>query len=168
MPRFDIRSFIFSLIWPSLTVPLSVFQPGVEGELPYVTTDYSFDLTGAGKLRVFKGLTRPSQMGAQWHFLHRTALYPSWPVSHTRVIIGLSMYRTEVVCCFVRERSVRRNGQFHRLRDPAVRICLMGPWRGHTVDIGSTLCTIVSSLMSFHCFSCHSKSANDLKKPARY
>ncbi|XP_034029316.1 polynucleotide 5'-hydroxyl-kinase NOL9 [Thalassophryne amazonica] len=40
-------------------------QPGFEGEMPYVTTDYSFDLTGAGKLRVFKGLARPSQIGMQ-------------------------------------------------------------------------------------------------------
>lgn len=42
--------------------------------MPYVTTDYSFDLTGAGKLRVFKGLMRPSQMGSQWHFLHNINL----------------------------------------------------------------------------------------------
>jgi len=47
---------------------LFLLQPGFEGETPYVTTDYSFDLTGAGKLRVFKGLTRPSQIGMQWHF----------------------------------------------------------------------------------------------------
>ncbi|KAM6925537.1 polynucleotide 5'-hydroxyl-kinase NOL9 [Xenentodon cancila] len=40
-------------------------QPGYEGEMPYVTADYSFDLTGAGKLRVFKGLMRPSQAGMQ-------------------------------------------------------------------------------------------------------
>uniref|UniRef100_A0A3Q3X3F4 Polynucleotide 5'-hydroxyl-kinase NOL9 n=1 Tax=Mola mola TaxID=94237 RepID=A0A3Q3X3F4_MOLML len=40
-------------------------QPSFEGEMPYVTTDYSFDLSGAGKLRVFKGLTRPSQTGVQ-------------------------------------------------------------------------------------------------------
>eukprot|EP00064_Thunnus_orientalis_P009456 superscaffoldBa00001203_g9480 len=40
-------------------------QTGFEGEMPYVTTNYSFDLTGAGKLRVFKGLMRPSQMGTQ-------------------------------------------------------------------------------------------------------
>ncbi|XP_035500291.1 polynucleotide 5'-hydroxyl-kinase NOL9 [Scophthalmus maximus] len=40
-------------------------QPGFEGEMPYVTSDYSFDLTGAGKLRVFKGLTRPSQIAMQ-------------------------------------------------------------------------------------------------------
>ncbi|XP_071333409.1 polynucleotide 5'-hydroxyl-kinase NOL9 [Trachinotus anak] len=38
-------------------------QPGFEGEMPYITTDYSFDLTGAGKLRVFKGLMRPGQTG---------------------------------------------------------------------------------------------------------
>ncbi|KAM9856099.1 polynucleotide 5'-hydroxyl-kinase NOL9 [Aulostomus maculatus] len=40
-------------------------QDGFEGETPYVTTNYSFDLTGAGKLRVFKGLVRPSQIGTQ-------------------------------------------------------------------------------------------------------
>uniref|UniRef100_A0A3Q0SFY3 Polynucleotide 5'-hydroxyl-kinase NOL9 n=1 Tax=Amphilophus citrinellus TaxID=61819 RepID=A0A3Q0SFY3_AMPCI len=40
-------------------------QPDFEGGVPYLTTDYSFDLTGAGKLRVFKGLMRPSQMGTQ-------------------------------------------------------------------------------------------------------
>ncbi|KAM9830755.1 polynucleotide 5'-hydroxyl-kinase NOL9 isoform 1-T2 [Syngnathus typhle] len=37
-------------------------QGGFQGELPYVTSEYSFDLTGAGKLRVFKGLQRSSQM----------------------------------------------------------------------------------------------------------
>ncbi|XP_068193803.1 polynucleotide 5'-hydroxyl-kinase NOL9 [Antennarius striatus] len=36
-------------------------QDGLKGETPYVTKDYSFDLSGAGKLRVFKGLSRPSQ-----------------------------------------------------------------------------------------------------------
>lgn len=40
-------------------------QPGIEGEMPYVTSDYSFELTGAGKLRVFKGLIRPGHMGTQ-------------------------------------------------------------------------------------------------------
>lgn len=40
-------------------------QPGFEGDMPYVTTDYNFDLPGAGKLRVFKGMTRPSQTGKQ-------------------------------------------------------------------------------------------------------
>lgn len=38
-------------------------QPGFDGETPYLTTDYSFDLSGAGKLRIFKGLTRPSHVG---------------------------------------------------------------------------------------------------------
>lgn len=32
-------------------------------DTPYVTSDYSFDLTGAGKLKVFKGLARPGQTG---------------------------------------------------------------------------------------------------------
>ncbi|XP_061646921.1 polynucleotide 5'-hydroxyl-kinase NOL9 isoform X1 [Phyllopteryx taeniolatus] len=40
---------------------LTAQQGGFQGELPYVTSDYSFDLTGAGKLRVFKGLQRQSQ-----------------------------------------------------------------------------------------------------------
>lgn len=53
----------------------SPFQPGFEGEMPYVTTDYSFDLTGAGKLRVFKGLTRPSHLGPKWHFRRCIAVY---------------------------------------------------------------------------------------------
>lgn len=41
---------------------MSLFQPGFDGETPYVTTDYSFDLSGAGKLRIFKGLTRSSHV----------------------------------------------------------------------------------------------------------
>ncbi|XP_054465538.1 polynucleotide 5'-hydroxyl-kinase NOL9 [Anoplopoma fimbria] len=55
------------LLLGAISLPACILttQPGFEGEMPYVTTDYSFDLTGAGKLRVFKGLTRPSQMGAQ-------------------------------------------------------------------------------------------------------
>ncbi|XP_031597778.2 polynucleotide 5'-hydroxyl-kinase NOL9 [Oreochromis aureus] len=40
-------------------------QLGIDMEMPYITTKYSFDLTGAGKLRVFKGMTRPSQVGMQ-------------------------------------------------------------------------------------------------------
>lgn len=53
------------LLLGAISLPSCILtsQPGIEGEMPYVTTDYSFDITGAGKLRVFKGLTRPSQMG---------------------------------------------------------------------------------------------------------
>lgn len=53
------------LLLGAISLPSCILttQSGVEGETPYVTTDYSFDLTGAGKLRVFKGLTRPSQAG---------------------------------------------------------------------------------------------------------
>ncbi|XP_070766992.1 polynucleotide 5'-hydroxyl-kinase NOL9 [Enoplosus armatus] len=53
------------LLLGAISLPSCILktQPGFEGEMPYVTTDYSFDLTGAGKLRVFKGLTRPSQIG---------------------------------------------------------------------------------------------------------
>lgn len=36
-----------------------LFQHGVEGDLPYVTTDYSFEVQGAGKLHIYKGLARP-------------------------------------------------------------------------------------------------------------
>lgn len=55
------------LLLGAISLPSCILtsQPGIEGEMPYVTTDYSFDLTGAGKLRVFKGLMRPSQMGMQ-------------------------------------------------------------------------------------------------------
>ncbi|XP_061908554.1 polynucleotide 5'-hydroxyl-kinase NOL9 [Entelurus aequoreus] len=52
------------LLLGTTTLPSYVLttQEGVEGDPPYVTSDYSFELTGAGKLRVFKGLQRPSQM----------------------------------------------------------------------------------------------------------
>ncbi|KAM6928562.1 polynucleotide 5'-hydroxyl-kinase NOL9 isoform 1-T3 [Lycodopsis pacificus] len=55
------------LLMGAISLPSCILttQPGFEGEMPYVTADYSFDLTGAGKLRVFKGLMRPSQMGPQ-------------------------------------------------------------------------------------------------------
>lgn len=53
------------LLLGAISLPSCILttQPGFDGEMPYITKDYSFDLTGAGKLRVFKGLTRPSQMG---------------------------------------------------------------------------------------------------------
>ncbi|XP_004086339.1 polynucleotide 5'-hydroxyl-kinase NOL9 [Oryzias latipes] len=55
------------LLLGAISLPSCIFtsQPDLEGETPYVTTDYSFDLTGAGKLRVFKGLARPSHAGTQ-------------------------------------------------------------------------------------------------------
>lgn len=55
------------LLLGAITLPSCILtkQPGIEGELPYATSDYSFDLTGAGKLRVFKGLIRPSHIGTQ-------------------------------------------------------------------------------------------------------
>ncbi|XP_028849801.1 polynucleotide 5'-hydroxyl-kinase NOL9 [Denticeps clupeoides] len=43
----------------ALPKTLLTTQPGAEGDLPYVTTDYSFEITGAGKLTVYKGLARP-------------------------------------------------------------------------------------------------------------
>lgn len=55
----------FPLLWRVKSYALSPFQSGFEGETAYVTADYSFDLNGAGKLRVFKGLVRPSHVGKQ-------------------------------------------------------------------------------------------------------
>ncbi|XP_029911115.1 polynucleotide 5'-hydroxyl-kinase NOL9 [Myripristis murdjan] len=53
------------LLLGAISLPACILatQSGFEGEMPYVTTDYSFDLSGAGKLRVFKGLIRPGQSG---------------------------------------------------------------------------------------------------------
>ncbi|XP_065325741.1 polynucleotide 5'-hydroxyl-kinase NOL9-like [Pelmatolapia mariae] len=55
------------LLLGAISMPSCILktQPGIDGEMPYITTDYSFDFTGAGKLRVFKGMTRPSQVGMQ-------------------------------------------------------------------------------------------------------
>ncbi|XP_030209999.1 polynucleotide 5'-hydroxyl-kinase NOL9 [Gadus morhua] len=53
------------LLLGAITLPSCILttQSGCEEEKPYVTTDYSFDLTGAGKMRVFKGIVRPGQVG---------------------------------------------------------------------------------------------------------
>ncbi|XP_029361888.1 polynucleotide 5'-hydroxyl-kinase NOL9 [Echeneis naucrates] len=53
------------LLLGAISLPSCILttQLGSEGEMPYVTTDYSFNLSGAGKLRVYKGLMRPGQMG---------------------------------------------------------------------------------------------------------
>lgn len=50
------------LLVGGISLPHGLFkdQPGIEGEAPYVTTNYSFELAGAGKLHVYKGLIRPS------------------------------------------------------------------------------------------------------------
>ncbi|XP_043081399.1 polynucleotide 5'-hydroxyl-kinase NOL9 [Puntigrus tetrazona] len=49
------------LLLGEITLPklLLTNQHGVEGDLPYVTTDYSFEVHGAGKLHIYKGLIRP-------------------------------------------------------------------------------------------------------------
>lgn len=54
------------LLLGAISLPSCILttQSGFEGEMPYVTTDYSFELSGAGKLRVFKGLQRPSHIGS--------------------------------------------------------------------------------------------------------
>ncbi|MBN3307712.1 NOL9 kinase, partial [Amia calva] len=48
------------LLVGGVTLPHTLYrtQTGVEGERPYVTLDYSFEISGAGKLRVRKGLRR--------------------------------------------------------------------------------------------------------------
>uniref|UniRef100_A0A8C7D6Y2 Polynucleotide 5'-hydroxyl-kinase NOL9 n=1 Tax=Oncorhynchus kisutch TaxID=8019 RepID=A0A8C7D6Y2_ONCKI len=52
------------LLLGAVTLPNTLLtgQTGILGDPPYVTMDYSFELTGAGKLHVFKGLVRPGQM----------------------------------------------------------------------------------------------------------
>ncbi|XP_078094959.1 polynucleotide 5'-hydroxyl-kinase NOL9 [Mustelus asterias] len=44
------------LLMGAVTIPHSLFrnQPGVIGEVPYITSDYSFDISGAGKIKVGK------------------------------------------------------------------------------------------------------------------
>ncbi|KAL1250021.1 hypothetical protein QQF64_021026 [Cirrhinus molitorella] len=50
------------LLLGEITLPkiLLTKQHGIEGDLPYVTMDYSFEVQGAGKLHIYKGMTRPS------------------------------------------------------------------------------------------------------------
>ncbi|XP_064876907.1 polynucleotide 5'-hydroxyl-kinase NOL9-like isoform X2 [Oncorhynchus nerka] len=52
------------LLLCAVTLPniLLTGQTRIVGEPPYVTIDYNFELTGAGKIHVFKGLARPDQM----------------------------------------------------------------------------------------------------------
>ncbi|KAJ8390174.1 hypothetical protein AAFF_G00110480 [Aldrovandia affinis] len=57
------------LLIGGVTLPHTLLrsQPGIEGEKPYVTMEYSFELTGAGKMKVFKGLLRREHMGGSGH-----------------------------------------------------------------------------------------------------
>ncbi|XP_078414103.1 polynucleotide 5'-hydroxyl-kinase NOL9-like isoform X1 [Cetorhinus maximus] len=52
------------LLMGAVTTPHSLFrnQPGVIGEVPYLTSDYTFDLSGAGKIKVGKQLRRREQL----------------------------------------------------------------------------------------------------------
>lgn len=43
----------------SLPTCLIKEQPGVEGDVPYLTTDYSFQLVGANKQKGYKNIIRP-------------------------------------------------------------------------------------------------------------
>ncbi|KAJ8369830.1 hypothetical protein SKAU_G00098580 [Synaphobranchus kaupii] len=57
------------LLMGGVTLPHTLLrvQRGIEGEKPYVTMEYSFELTGAGKMKVFKGLVRREHMGGSGH-----------------------------------------------------------------------------------------------------
>ncbi|XP_064155310.1 polynucleotide 5'-hydroxyl-kinase NOL9 [Anguilla rostrata] len=57
------------LLMGGVTLPHTLLraQRGIEGEKPYVTMEYSFELTGAGKMKVFKGLLRREHMGGSGH-----------------------------------------------------------------------------------------------------
>ncbi|XP_069466470.1 polynucleotide 5'-hydroxyl-kinase NOL9 [Ambystoma mexicanum] len=48
------------LLIGSITVPHSIFknQPGVKDDVPYVTTEYNFEILGAGKIKLNKQLKR--------------------------------------------------------------------------------------------------------------
>lgn len=48
------------LLIGSITVPHSIFknQPGVKGDVPYLTTEYNFEIMGAGKIKINKQLKR--------------------------------------------------------------------------------------------------------------
>ncbi|XP_067826270.1 polynucleotide 5'-hydroxyl-kinase NOL9 [Heptranchias perlo] len=54
------------LLIGAVTVPHSLFrnQPGAVGEVPYLTSDYSFSLSGAGKIKVCKQLRRREHLKA--------------------------------------------------------------------------------------------------------
>uniref|UniRef100_A0A7M4EWV9 Polynucleotide 5'-hydroxyl-kinase NOL9 n=1 Tax=Crocodylus porosus TaxID=8502 RepID=A0A7M4EWV9_CROPO len=44
--------------WCLHCVPVCVFQQGIEGEIPYVTSEYNYQISGAGKLKMKKHLQR--------------------------------------------------------------------------------------------------------------
>ncbi|XP_073512779.1 polynucleotide 5'-hydroxyl-kinase NOL9 [Phyllobates terribilis] len=48
----------------NISIPHSIFkhQPGVQGDLPYVTTEYDFSIYGSGKLKLNKHLKRREQL----------------------------------------------------------------------------------------------------------
>ncbi|KAK7905118.1 hypothetical protein WMY93_017725 [Mugilogobius chulae] len=50
------------LLLGAISLPSCIVTTQGCEDSPYVTSNYSFDLTGAGKLRVFKGLIRPNQV----------------------------------------------------------------------------------------------------------
>lgn len=166
---------LLPMVHKVFTCSLSLFQPSFEGEMPYVTTDYSFDLSGAGKLRVFKGLTRPSQTGVQWRFPHSVALSAftfldwgqtgqRWPSNvHNRCCDGwfpsaLSWTEQPVsqtlqeAASLLLDLSLTNSGDFPQ--PPTV-----STFEGK----GFSVCCLVSNLCQ-----CHSKAADNNKNPTVY
>ncbi|XP_033826171.1 polynucleotide 5'-hydroxyl-kinase NOL9 [Periophthalmus magnuspinnatus] len=50
------------LLVGAISLPSCIVKTqGCDEDTPYITSNYSFDLTGAGKLKIFKGMLRPGQ-----------------------------------------------------------------------------------------------------------
>ncbi|XP_028596322.2 polynucleotide 5'-hydroxyl-kinase NOL9 isoform X3 [Podarcis muralis] len=56
--------FVNCLLIGSIPIPNCIFlnQVGIEGEIPYVTSEYNYDISGAGKLKLKKHLKRREHM----------------------------------------------------------------------------------------------------------
>ena len=133
---------------------LALLQPGIEGEAPYLTTDYSFELAGAGKLHVYKGLTRPGHTqfssNAQWYFLRRIDLrffYLSCLLtSNTKATVA-------VECTEQRVRfRIRRRNYWHQTSSPDqtfVKLALIDQ-PTHVTALGS--CSSLFSMPLKHIF----------------
>ncbi|XP_072282034.1 polynucleotide 5'-hydroxyl-kinase NOL9 [Pyxicephalus adspersus] len=52
------------LLIGNISIPHSVFkhQPGIAGEVPYVTSEYDFSIYGSGKIKINKHLKRPEHL----------------------------------------------------------------------------------------------------------
>ncbi|MBN3277341.1 NOL9 kinase, partial [Polyodon spathula] len=64
VPLFEVLGVIQSRLFPSFIDSLLIFQAGIEGERPYLTSEYCFEIFGAGKLKKRKNLKRREHLGA--------------------------------------------------------------------------------------------------------